>query len=199
MKRRYSTDDNENGTFQQLVTARFLTDVEEVLKEMDKTECTATQFTEAWLLFDSVHHPDMDKRREAALEYFNNFTNSRNDPTINLERMRKLLPYAAGYFSEAYIKRAQHVNVPWLLKAVKKYHQKIGSSTIKNAEAPQQTARENANILDFNEIELLEYSVRELEEKHRGILEIGKGIKTEAEEQSRLLKKIPPKGQIQSE
>eukprot|EP00360_Condylostoma_magnum_P000115 CAMPEP_0168313526 /NCGR_PEP_ID=MMETSP0210-20121227/2505_1 /TAXON_ID=40633 /ORGANISM="Condylostoma magnum, Strain COL2" /LENGTH=64 /DNA_ID=CAMNT_0008271123 /DNA_START=3005 /DNA_END=3199 /DNA_ORIENTATION=- len=64
----------------------------------------------------------MKLRKEILLDYFFQFANSRSDRTIDIDRMRRLLPrIPQKKYDDEYIDRTQHINVPWIMKGIKKY------------------------------------------------------------------------------
>lgn len=189
-------EDAETTKLQQIVTSSFINDTQEVLKGIPGSEATVQQFLETWQIVDQAHAVEDNSdyltlsRKQLAFEYFSQFANSNSDRTISLYRMRSLLPENPdGEYSAEYLLGVQHINVPVLMKAVKKYQQKIGSTSIGNLSIPKHTWQ-SKKLLDLKQIERLEHSVKELEKKYVDIVTTAGVIKCEMDLQATLLKSL---------
>lgn len=181
-------EDTENTKAQQLVTEKFIQDVQIVLDGIMANEISVQQIVDIWSMFDQIQNPSQDSedqqaRKNLATEYFTQFANSPNDLIIDVERMRRLLPsMPKGHFRDDYILKAQRVCVPWLLKASKRYQQMIGSVSVGGVSIPKQYSQ-TASLISGEQIDALEKSIQELEEKYDAMVVKSRMIKSEMESQ----------------
>ena len=192
------TDENERYKMQQIVTSKFICDVQIVLEALAVKEISVQQFVETWSLVDSAN---LDKsggeksdissgtKKTLAVEYFSQFANSRGDLTIDVERMRKLLPKRLGnVYSEQYLVRSQHIFLPWLLKGIKRYQQKIGSSLIR-AQKHSGQAGGTVNV-DQEHLNNLQQSTTELDNRFLEMEEALKLVSSQIGDQEQFVKSL---------
>lgn len=192
------TDENERYKMQQIVTSKFICDVQIVLEALAVKEISVQQFVETWSMVDSANldkaggeRSDMSSgaKKLLAVEYFSQFANSRGDLTIDVERMRKLLPKRLGnVYSEHYLTRVQHVFLPWLLKGIKRYQQKIGSSLIR-AQKHSGQAGGTANV-DQEHLNNLQQSTAELECRFKEMEEALKVVSSQIGDQDQFVQSL---------
>ena len=187
----HTLEETEKPKAQQLVTEQFIEDVQIVLEGILVNEISVQQIVDIWSMFDQIHDSDEDSadfqaRKNLATEYFNQFANSPKDPVIDVERMRRLLPKPEGKYDEEYKARAQHIYVPWLLKAAKRYQQTVGSVSIGGISIPKQFSQASISITS-EQIDTLENSIQELESKYDMILSKSRFIKSSMESQMEVL------------
>jgi hypothetical protein len=187
----HTLEETEKPKAQQLVTEKFIEDVQIVLEGILVNEISVQQIVDIWSMFDQIHSSDEDSadflaRKNLATEYFTQFANSANDPVIDVERMRRLLPKSEGKYDEEYIIRAQHICVPWLLKAAKRYQQTVGSVSIGGISIPKQFSQAS-NSITSEDIDTLEKSIQELESKYDMILSKSRSIKLSMDSQMEAL------------
>lgn len=187
----HTLEETEKPKAQQLVTEEFMKDVQIVLEGILANEISVQQIVDIWSMFDQIHSSDEDSadfqaRKNLATEYFTQFANSPNDPVIDVERMRRLLPKSERKYDEEYLIKAQHICVPWLLKAAKRYQQTVGSVSIGGISIPKQLSQASYSITS-EQIDTLERSIHELESKYDMILSKSRSIKSSMESQTELL------------
>jgi hypothetical protein len=127
-----------------------------------------------WALVDETHtnlpednglivDDSLYSRKSIVLEYLHQYANTVNDPTINVPRMRRILPRKPGkLYSKEYLKRAHHVNIHWLSKGIEKYRVKVGSVIIAGLTLPKTLGfkavkPEDIYLVDFNIGKLREF------------------------------------------
>ena len=139
-------EDKELTKVQQVINEKVIRDIQMVLKNIKCDNMSIQQFAEMWEAVDSTHAnlPDVIRidnsytRKEVVLEYLHQFGNSLQDPTIYIPRMRRVLPRMPGKnYSNEYIRKAWHVNVHWFSKAIRKFHEKVGSVNIAGLRLPK--------------------------------------------------------------
>ena len=195
------TDENERYKMQQIVTEKFINDVQIVLEALTVKEISVQQFVETWSLVDSANvdksageRMDMSTatKKLLAVEYFSQFANSRGDPTIDVDRMRKLLPKRLGnVYDDNYLTRAQHVFLPWLLKGIKRYQQKIGSSLIR-AQKHSGQAGGTVNV-DQEHLNSLQQSTEELKLRYSEMVDSLKLVSEHIGDQEHFVKSLAAK------
>jgi len=119
-----------------------------VLKNIKCDSMSVQQFAEMWEAVDSTHAnlPNENfltdnnyTRKDIVLEYLHQFGNSVQDPNIDINRMRMVLPRMPGKtYSNEYIKKAWHVNLHWFVKGIRKFHDKVGSVNIAGLRLPKE-------------------------------------------------------------
>lgn len=190
----------EGSKISSLVTERFIKDVQLVLKSITTPTVSLDQFVETWYMVDqSNFHGDQSgldssssERKDLAMDYFSQFTISSNDETIDLVRMRMLLPKRVGHvYDEEYIQRARHINVPWFLKGVRKYQQQIGSINIGGLSIPKKAEQKSqVSSIDKEQLEFVQKHIKELEQRFSDLLLSARNIKLEMEGRTKALKAL---------
>lgn len=119
-----------------------------------------------WELVDATHanlpgenplmyDESMYTRKDVIIEYLYQFANTLNDPTIEVPRMRRVLPRVPGkIYSESYIRRAHHVNIHWFTKGMRKFHANVGSMLIGGLKLPKDLGAIKVKQEHIDEVDL---------------------------------------------
>jgi hypothetical protein len=75
-----------------------------------------------------------------------------------------MLPKKADYTKE-YLNRAVHINVPWVLKGVRKYQQKTGTMVVGSLTLPRKV-ESGGGELDKNHLDSIDASAKDMEKKY---------------------------------
>jgi hypothetical protein len=149
-----------------------------------------------WSLVDETHanlpedngvivDDNLYSRKSVVLEYLHQFANSVNDPTINVPRMRRVLPRKAGkVYSKQYLRRSHHVNIHWLTKAVNKYRVKVGSVVIAGLTLPKKLGHKAVKQED---VDAVDFAISKLREYYEQVVYETKGLKEAFEQQRSIL------------
>ena len=188
----YQTPDLKKQTksskFDQLVTRQFITDIQTTLKGLAGEEVSVKQLLDAWALVDKLHQEKLSTEEDDELvkDFLSRFSNSRKDSTINLERMRRLLPKKqGGLYKKDYLERAKQVNVPSFMKGIAKFQEKVGSMSIGGVNILNNAG---GTKVDLRKLEGLERSMRALEENYKQMLGVARNIRSSIEAQFAYLK-----------
>jgi hypothetical protein len=152
------------------VTSKCLADVQLILSSIRTSDVSSSQLVEQLLMLESNDDQSKDEgyaasREALAADFFNQFAKAQNDPMIDVQLIRRLLPVRTGHFyDDEYLRRAQHIHIPWLSKAVKRYQQKVGSIVIGGVPIPKSLGVGNS-LLGKESLEVLQRSARDLDSK----------------------------------
>ena len=195
-------EENEKSKVEQLLSEKFIKDLQLVLKSISVKEVTVDQLVEMWIMVeqsniysDILVEDEFDnstaERKEAARDLFLQFSNPSAEHVVNVERMRRMMPRRLGHFyTLSYLYRVRHVNVPWISKAIKKFQELVGSMTIGGVAIPRTVSSANQSDIDQQALKSLERSVKDLTIKYSDFLATSGGIRAEMEEQLRTLKAL---------
>lgn len=177
---------------QMIVTPKFMKDVQTVLKGLKTPTISVQQFVDAWIMLDQAQEQltdsELQDRKDLASEYLTQFAVMSGELMIDVDRMRRILPYKAkNIYNEEYIQRAQHVWVPWFIKGIKLYQQKVGSMTIGNIAIPK---KKGGSEISIERIEKLVRLVNRVESKYFEIIENCKSIRSLIDLQAEHFKQI---------
>lgn len=138
-------ESSELTRVQSMINERFIRNIHKVLKRSENVDfMTVAQFLDALIAEDSnqlnpalADNPEaIHSRHRLFNEYLNQLSNSSKDPTIDLKLVSHLLP-RQSYYSQSYLARAMHINIPWISKAIKRFHRNQGSINIKGTLLPK--------------------------------------------------------------
>lgn len=172
-------EDTDKTNIQQIVDKKFMCDIQTVLKGIATPEVTVEQLVDSWMLFDNIHpigdllNPNQDptQRKALAMDFLTQFANSTNEPIINIERMKKVLPRRPKHlYDEDYITQVQNTYVPWMLKAQKNFQQQFGAMSLGGVAIPK-TLAIAGGPLDAQHIENVRLAVEELSKKYEEMTE----------------------------
>ena len=190
----------EGSKINALVTEKFVKDVQMVLKSITLPFVPLDQFVETWYMVDqsnfntgqSAFENDSSERKNLAMDYFSQFISSSSDETIDILRMRILMPRRVGHvYDEEYIQRARHVNVPWFLKGVRKYQQQIGSINIGGLSIPKKAEQKSQiSSIDKEQLETVQKTIKEMEQRFSDLLLSARNVKMEMETRTKALKAL---------
>jgi len=195
-------EENDKTKVEQLLTEKFITDLQLVLKSISAKEVTANQMVEMWIMVEQSNintdiivedefETSTAERKEAARDLFLQFANPSADNIINIERMKRMMPRKLGHvYTMEYLETVRHVNVPWMSKAIKKFQELVGSMTIGGVAIPKTVSSANQSDIDQQSLKSLHRSMKELTVKYNDFLATSGGIRAEMEEQLRTLKAL---------
>ena len=137
-------------------------------------------------------------RKSVILEYLHQFANTVNDPTIDVERMKRTLkPTHGNKYDKEYLKRAHHVNIHWLTKGVRKYHVKVGSVVIAGLTLPKDLGVKAVKQEHLDEVD---FAINKLREYYEQVVYEAKGLREAFEAQRYMLEYIageePPESSL---
>jgi hypothetical protein len=172
-------EDTDKTKIQQIVDKKFMWDIQTVLKGIATPEVTVEQLVDSWLLFDNIHpigellsrNQDPIQRKALAMDFLSQFANSTNEPIINIERMKKVLPRRPKHlYDEDYINQVQNTYVSWMLKAQKNFQQQFGAMSLGGVAIPK-TLAIAGGPLDEQHVENVRLAVEELSKKYEEMKE----------------------------
>jgi hypothetical protein len=190
----------EGSKINALVTEKFIMDVQMVLKSITTPVVSLEQFVETWFMVDQSNFNSGEngqdssstERKDLAMDYFSQFISSSNDETIDIVRMKMLLPRRVGHvYDEEYLQRARHVNVPWFLKGVRKYQQQIGSINIGGLSIPKKAEQKSqTSSIDKEQLDNVQKTIKEMEQRFSDLLLSARNVKMEMENRTKALKAL---------
>lgn len=190
----------EGSKINALVTEKFIMDVQMVLKSITTPVVSLEQFVETWFMVDQSNFNSGEngqdssstERKDLAMDYFSQFISSSNDETIDIVRMKMLLPRRVGHvYDEEYLQRARHVNVPWFLKGVRKYQQQIGSINIGGLSIPKKAEQKSqTSSIDKEQLDTVQKTIKEMEQRFSDLLLSARNVKMEMENRTKALKAL---------
>jgi hypothetical protein len=179
-------DDTEVTKRFEIVNATLIKEFQMVLKTIDTEDTSVHNFASTWR---HIHgEPVTDKEKETTKlveEFVQQFQNSREDDTINIARMRRMLPKKLDY-SDTYITRTFHINVPWIAKGVRKYQSKSGVMII-GGYSLHRKQDTGGGELDKNHLDSIDASVKDMVKKYYELTKSTQTIRQEIDTQNRLL------------
>jgi hypothetical protein len=105
-------------------------------------------------------------RHETFKEYLLQLANSNKGKhmKISVNRVKKLLPRQT-YYTKDYINKAIHINIPWILRGVDKFHRKIGSVKVGKGVSLPKTLIKG----ETPELKQLNYTMKKLDTDYYGL------------------------------
>lgn len=163
-----------------------------VLKNITAEKVSVSDLVEAWMMFDQIEsRQDFAERKQLATDYFAQFADSTKQPIIHVERMRKLLPRQKGkLYNAEYLEVAKHVNVPWVLKGIKKYQETIGAVILGGQAIPKDIGV-GGGPLDVMHMKSVDGSIKELESRYIDMERLAKGIQEQLTLQKMVTDRLP--------
>lgn len=163
----HTLDEEDSKTrVQALMNERIVKDLQRVLKRIRKGEISVKDFYDNWVMVDDAQlNPALAEDEEALAlrhqtfnEYLLQLCNNTKKSQINVNSVRMLLPRRT-YYSKAYITRAVHINIPWILKGIESFHTKIGSVSVgQGVTLPKQLIKG-----ETPELKYLDHSMKKLD------------------------------------
>ena len=166
----------EKSYMSEIVDDYFVETLKRTLNAIEAEELSVQQLFDT---FEMFYKSKKDANIELAKEFLNNLADSTNNLVVQTERAKKLCLKKSEGAKESK-KRIRHINVPWVLKALKKFRQQIGSSSYSVENKAQE---ETPQTFDSQEIEEIEAEVKDLDSKYSSLLEETQLIKQQMENQ----------------
>lgn len=88
----------------------------------------------------------LEERRMLLKDYFAMLINGKKDPQITVPLIRRVLP-RANFYPESYLVVARHINIPWMHKAIRKFHKQLGSVNIEGVLIPKAIVKGESSSL----------------------------------------------------
>lgn len=189
-------EESEKTKAQGLVNHKMLTNLEDVLEGVVSEEIPLEQFVEVWLELETaaenLNPHEIHEKRQLAMDFFIQFATSTKLPKVNVEIIRRLLP-KQEFYNEEYIERVQNIHIPWLMKGLKQYQEKVGALVIGGVSIPKELGL-YGGPLDIQHLESMEVSVQELGKKYSEISRAVLTMKGQLDEQKSLVKFLTTSG-----
>lgn len=175
-------------------TSKRIADMQLVLGGIRTSDVSSSQFVEQLLMLGNDEFSKDEgvaaSREALAADFFNQFAKAPNDPMIDVQLIRRMLPVRPGnFYDDEYLKHAQHIHIPWLSKAVKKYQQKVGSIVIGGVPIPKSLGVGNS-LLSKDNLAILQRSARDLDGKLNDALSQTRALASMMEFQAIRLSKL---------
>ncbi|OMJ88668.1 hypothetical protein SteCoe_9369 [Stentor coeruleus] len=168
--------DDSSDKYGTIVDLQFIKALQKTLKRITKKDVTLNEFLEIFYIYDAImvagnikHNIDnYDERKEEIEDFFKQFVVLKNDLSLNIEHIKRLMPrLEGGNYDEDYIQRVRFLNHLYIVKGIKKFHSNIGALNISGILIPKP---DNVDEFDMERVNVLNTNIKELEDVFAGLV-----------------------------